>query len=88
MRQLPQPGYWNNSWKVKSMRSSRFHKYDKRKIPESSVEWHPMWFDFLNYLVHEECFNAEQLLNVIEKPWKWKSELTEYVEKGNCPSLQ
>lgn len=47
-----------------------------------------MWFDFLNYLVHEECFISEQLLNVIEKPWKWQPEFDEYVENGTCPSLQ
>jgi len=61
---------------------------EDKSMSKAPKHRHPMWLDFLNYLVHEECFNAEQLLNVIEKPWKWKSELTEYAEKGNCPSLQ
>lgn len=52
------------------------------------INTHVMWIDFLNYLVHEECFTAEQLLHVLEKPWKWEPEFNEYLEKGTCPSLQ
>jgi len=52
------------------------------------INTHVLWIDFLNYLVHEECFTAEQLLRVLEKPWKWEPEFDEYVEKGTCPSLQ
>ena len=47
-----------------------------------------MWIAFLNYLVHEELFTAEQLLHVLEKPWKWEPEFDEYVETGTCSSLQ
>jgi hypothetical protein len=40
---------------------------------------HEMWIDFLTHLVREELFNAEQLLGVVEKPWKWEPEFNDFL---------
>jgi len=34
----------------------------------------PLFHGFLRHLVNDEDFDAEALLHVVEKPWKWTPE--------------
>ncbi len=42
---------------------------------------HDYFRGFCRWLVHDEMFNAEQLLEVVEKPWKWTAEFLQWMER-------
>ena len=46
---------------------------------------HDLFCSFTSWLVHEEGYTADQLLPVIEKPWKWDEEFnTEFLPWWIC----
>ena len=55
---------------------------------EEVVPVEEVWYDDRNklyelcqHLVDEEGYNAENLLEIIEKPWKWTPEWDEYEKR-------
>ena len=36
---------------------------------------------FLQWLVDERDYNASNIVDVVEKPWKWQKEYNEYLEE-------
>lgn len=51
------------------------------------MKWHEDRSDFLgflNHLVYDHVFDGEQLLGVVEKPWKWDAEHALWKEVGTA----
>ena len=63
---------------------------EKYRLPKRTVDcpedrWicgpnHRSFTLFLTWLVYEHCFDAHQIIKVVEKPWRWQSEFNSFVD--------
>ena len=40
------------------------------------------WPHFLRYLADVKMYNTDEIISVVEKPWKWEKEFVQWDEAG------
>ena len=43
------------------------------------------WVPFLRHLATEELWSSDEIINVVEKSWKWEKEVDEFVRASMAP---
>ena len=59
------------------------HNVQKGLHSRKVVKWweEDSFIPFLYWLAGEKYYTAEQIVDVVEKPWKWEEEWEEYYER-------
>lgn len=81
------PSEWRDKWLCTACRASLLDTLGVSRAPTAAMprKWYESPGDlamFLSALVAGEGLDADQVIHIVEKPWKWDAEFEAWTEAG------